>query len=126
MKTSLCPIHLLRDVTCKTAKEMQSLMKLPKVLLKFVSKTFPKQSMANVLQNSVLKNFANFRGKHLCWGLFLIKLQRYTLFYGTPPVANSDLLKVTVLKYFMEGTTISSVRRVPCTRPFTSKRTAEI
>ena len=23
----------------------------------------------------VLKNFANFTGKHLCWGLFLIKLQ---------------------------------------------------
>ena len=23
----------------------------------------------------VLKNFANFIGKHLCWSLFLIKLQ---------------------------------------------------
>ena len=23
----------------------------------------------------VLKNFANFTGKHLCWSLFLIKLQ---------------------------------------------------
>ena len=23
----------------------------------------------------VLKNFANFKGKHLCWSLFLIKLQ---------------------------------------------------
>ena len=24
---------------------------------------------------SVDKNFANFTGKHLCWGLFIIKLQ---------------------------------------------------
>ena len=24
----------------------------------------------------VLKNFANFTGKHLCWSLFLIKLQK--------------------------------------------------
>ena len=26
----------------------------------------------------VLKNFANFAGKHLCWSLFLIKLQAYS------------------------------------------------
>ena len=25
----------------------------------------------------VLKNFANFTGKHLCWSLFLIKLQAH-------------------------------------------------
>ena len=24
------------------------------------------------------KNFANFKGKHLCWSLFLIKLQAWT------------------------------------------------
>ena len=29
---------------------------------------------------SVLKNFANFTGKHLCWSLFLLKLQAYTYF----------------------------------------------
>ena len=33
------------------------------------------QSFADVLQNDVLKNFTNFTGKHLCWSLFLIKLQ---------------------------------------------------
>ena len=33
-----------------------------------------KQPYANVLQ-SVLKNFAIFKGKHLSWSLFLIKLQ---------------------------------------------------
>ena len=26
-------------------------------------------------KKGVLKNFANFTGKHLCWSLFLIKLQ---------------------------------------------------
>ena len=47
---------------------------------------------------SVLKNFGNFTGKHLCWSLFLIKQQVYgqTLkqFVGnskTPPVAASVL-----------------------------------
>ena len=60
---------------------------------------------------SVLKNFAIFTGEHLCWSLFLIKLQacnfikkrpqyrcfpvnivkflRTTFFYRTPPVATS-------------------------------------
>ena len=27
------------------------------------------------LKKDVLKNFANFTGKHLCWGIFLIKSQ---------------------------------------------------
>ena len=27
------------------------------------------------VEKGVLKNFANFSGKHLCWSLFLIKLQ---------------------------------------------------
>ena len=30
-----------------------------------------------LLKKSVLKNFANHTGKHLCWSLFLIKLQAY-------------------------------------------------
>ena len=59
----------------------------------------------------VLKNFANFIGKHQCWSIFLIKLQVWTLlkrdfrqlfsceisdifkntfFYRTPPVAASE------------------------------------
>ena len=28
-------------------------------------------------KKGVLKNFANFKGKHLCWGLLLIKLQSW-------------------------------------------------
>ena len=30
-------------------------------------------------KRGVLKNFANIRGKHLCWSLFLIKLQAFRL-----------------------------------------------
>ena len=28
-----------------------------------------------LFKTGVLKNFANFTGKHMCWSLFLIKLQ---------------------------------------------------
>ena len=34
-----------------------------------------KQSVTDVLQISVFKNFAVFTGTHLCWSFFLIKLQ---------------------------------------------------
>ena len=37
--------------TSKTIKEIQFFKELPKVLLKFVSKIFEKQSFANILQN---------------------------------------------------------------------------
>ena len=42
----------------------------------------------------VLKNFADFTGKHLCWSLFLIKLYapcncKNNFFYRTPPVTAS-------------------------------------
>ena len=52
----------------KTAKVMQSLMVLPKLLLNFVSKTFQKQ-LQMFFKVHVLKNFANFTGKQLCWSL---------------------------------------------------------
>ena len=29
------------------------------------------------MKKGVLKDFANFKGKHLCWSLFLIKLQAF-------------------------------------------------
>ena len=40
----------------------------------------------------VIKNFADFKGKQLCWSLFLMKLQAYTCFYRTSPVAASGFL----------------------------------
>ena len=39
-----------------------------------------KQSSGGVLRKGVLRNFAKLTGKHLCQGLFLIKLQ--ALFQG--------------------------------------------
>ena len=38
---------------------------------------FQKQPFPDVLQNDVLKTFAIFTRKHLCQGLFLIKLQAF-------------------------------------------------
>ena len=34
-------------------------------------------------KKGVLKDFVNFIGKHLCWSLFLIKLQAWHLFWRT-------------------------------------------
>ena len=34
-------------------------------------------------KKGILKNFANFTGKHLCWSLFLIKLQAWRLAVST-------------------------------------------
>ena len=52
-----------------------------------------KQSFADVLQKTCSKNFANLTGKHLCWNVFLIKLNflwnLQTPFSRTPPVAAS-------------------------------------
>ena len=36
-----------------------------------------KQAPRGVLQKSVLKNITKFTGKHLCWSLFLIKLDAW-------------------------------------------------
>ena len=51
----------------------------------------------------VMKNVAKFTGKHLCWSLFLIKLQAceyckkfYNIFYGTHLVA---AFEICYLKY---------------------------
>ena len=41
----------------------------------FLEAAIQKLSFADVLQNGVLKNFAILTGKHMCWSLFLIKLQ---------------------------------------------------
>ena len=38
---------------------------------------FQKQLLVDVIKIGHLKNFANFTEKHLCWSLFLIKLQAF-------------------------------------------------
>ena len=34
---------------------------------------YQEQSFADVLQDGVVKNFANFTGKRMCWSFYLIK-----------------------------------------------------
>ena len=49
------------------------------------------------LKKGVLKNLANFTGKHLCWSLFLIKLQAW----GTPILKNiCGRLLLYAIKYY--------------------------
>ena len=40
-------------------------------------KRLPLKLCSDILQNSALKNFASFTGKHMCWSLFLIKVQTW-------------------------------------------------
>ena len=35
---------------------------------------YQEQSFADVLEDGVVKNFANFTGKRMCWSFYLIKL----------------------------------------------------
>ena len=73
-----------------------------KVLINHFLKSLQKQAYADVLQNRFFRNFPIFTGKHLCWSLFLIKLQAYfntcflvniaKFFDSKPPVASVDLL----------------------------------
>ena len=55
------------------------------------------------VKKDVLKTFANFTGKHLCWSLFLITLQ---VFEGFPmkrfPIKFSKFLRTPVLKNISE------------------------
>ena len=48
-----------------------------KVLINHFLKSLQKQACTDVLQNRFFRNFPIFTGKHLCWSLFLIKLQAY-------------------------------------------------
>ena len=42
----------------------------------FLKKIFRSSHQRCSVKIGVLKNFSNFTGKHLCWSLFLIKLQQ--------------------------------------------------
>ena len=49
--------------------------KPPRKSLSWIGLKNPKQPLADVLRNRYFKNLAIFRGKRLCWSLFLKKLQ---------------------------------------------------
>ena len=85
-------------------------------------------------KTGVLKNFANFTGKHLCWSLFLIKLQVFQVcsfikksptqvffceiceifkiiyFYRTPLEAASDISSIFPARKYMFEVTDKSIR----------------
>ena len=46
-----------------------------------------KQSPEGFCKKGALKNFSNFKEKHLCWSHFLVKLQAFSLqvFYKETP-----------------------------------------
>ena len=60
---------------------------LPCFFVSCFNEKFQKHLFADVPQNRVLKSFAKFTEKHLCWSLFLIKLQPsgLELFLNKPP-----------------------------------------
>ena len=60
------------------------------------------------VKECVLKNFTNFTGRHLCWSLFLIKLQKVCNFikkglqYRCLPVKFAKFLRTPILKNICE------------------------
>ena len=53
-------------------------------------KTF-QQPLIDVLQKGVLKHFAIFTGKNLCWSLFLIKFQDWSLHFYSRRHSNAGV-----------------------------------
>ena len=95
-------------------------LKVFKKLNAELSMNLPKSSLWKMFfKIGVAKNFANFRGKHLCWSLLLIKLLarlknslqhrcfpvkfekflKTLFFYKKPPVAASVLLLVRLMQF---------------------------
>ena len=70
------------------------------------------QSSGCVQSKDVLKNFANFTGKNLCWSLFLIKLEFWgpaTLLKKTPTqVFSCEIYKLFKNNYFEEHLSTSA------------------
>ena len=59
------------------------------------------------VKKGVLKKFGNFTGKHLCWSLFLIKLQAQSLVkkrlqHWRFPVKFAEFLRTSILKNICE------------------------
>ena len=60
-----------------------------------------KQLFADLLQNSVLKTFAIFTWKHLCWSLFLTMMQAYYKETYTQ-VCSCEYCKIFKNSFFIE------------------------
>ena len=62
------------------------------------------------IKNAVLRIFAIFTGKHLCWSLFLIKLTKKTLQHRRFPVNIAKFLRTSLLKNICERLLLSTVK----------------
>ena len=59
--------NLLQLISCLFANNISKVL------------TYQRQLLARILQSICLKNSAKFKGKHLCWSLFLIQLHASSL-----------------------------------------------
>ena len=69
-----------------------------KIRTKLENNMCPETATGVVLKKVDLKNFTIFIGKHLCWGLFLVKLFQHRCF----PVNIARFLKTLILKNICE------------------------
>ena len=90
------PINLLKkNLTCTSICKAY-FMKIfadAKASLVFINSKCRSSRSQMFFKIGVLKNFIIFTGKHLCWSLFLIKLQAFNCF----PVNNAKILKAAFL-----------------------------
>ena len=76
-------LHLNVSHVCrKEVTSVQRLICLPLLqenlnLVVLLNNQFQKQPAEVFFKKAILKNFATFTGKHLCWRLFLINLQTW-------------------------------------------------
>ena len=75
LMSSFCGAPCIKPSIRKTAKEMQFLLKLSKVLLNLSLRPSRSSHLQIFFKTDLLKIFSNFMGKHICMCLFLIKLQ---------------------------------------------------
>ena len=61
-----------------------------------------KQPLKLFCKKGVLRNFANFTGKHLCWSLFLIELQTFKLAALFKRDSNTDFSLILKTRFVLK------------------------
>ena len=80
----------------------QSGNKINHVLFKFVFTLFRSSHRRCFIKKAVLKNFAIFTWKHLCWSLCVIKLQTFRSLTFLKRDSNTDVCEIFKNTYFEE------------------------
>ena len=75
------------------------------LMISILQSSYPKCSV----ENGVLKCFTNFTERHLCWSLFLIKLQDWRPQHRCFPVKFGTFLKTSILKNICEQLLLNTV-----------------